>query len=74
MVENLYIAIGREDGTGGNKRGQGFKMNFVLNSSIIAKLFIDEKDSDMAAKLLEKNNLKPEEEMRKGVWKEFSTC
>ena len=30
-------------------------MNFVLDSSVIAKLFIDEKDSDMAAELLEKS-------------------
>lgn len=31
-------------------------MNFVLDSSVIAKLFIDEKDSDKAAELFEKSN------------------
>ena len=31
-------------------------MNLVLDSSVIAKLFIDEKDSDSAAELLEKSS------------------
>ncbi|MBU7030088.1 MAG: type II toxin-antitoxin system VapC family toxin [Theionarchaea archaeon] len=33
-------------------------MNLVLDSSVIAKLFIDEKDSDKATELLEKSSTK----------------
>ena len=51
MAKGPPVAIRRKIRGRRNERGEGFEMNIVLDSSVIAKLFIDEKDSDEAAEL-----------------------